>query len=105
MSDKYSHFEIRCGSSGRHSEIFMDGLRLKGVTKFQLQVDVDAVTKVIVEFIPAGVDVDVDARVEEIVQRIKGGADIKEGVICKGGVNDRPTTPRPEPPMGQGGDG
>jgi len=26
-----------------------------------------------------------------------------EGLVCKGGVNEQPTTPRPEPPKGQGG--
>ena len=29
--------------------------------------------------------------------------DITEGKVSKGGVNNPPTTPRPEPPKGQGG--
>jgi len=29
--------------------------------------------------------------------------EIKEGLIVKGGVNERPTSPPPEPPKGQGG--
>jgi len=27
----------------------------------------------------------------------------QEGKVRKGGINDKPTTPRPEPPKGQGG--
>ena len=33
------------------------------------------------------------------------GVNIREGKVKKGGVNEPPTTPRPEPPKGQGGCG
>ena len=38
------------------------------------------------------------------VKGVKGvKKEIKEGKVCKGGVNARPTTPPPPPPIGQGG--
>ena len=37
------------------------------------------------------------------VQQMNGGHEITEGMVSKGGINKRPTTPRPAPPKGQGG--
>jgi len=36
-------------------------------------------------------------------EEVKEVKEVKEGTVCKGGVNEPPTTPPPPPPQGQGG--
>lgn len=40
---------------------------------------------------------------EEVEEQNKNSAIIKEGKVKKGGTNEKPVTPRPPPPKGQGG--
>ena len=61
---KYHHFKIKSGIVGKDTTIEMDGTPLKGVTDIRVKTCMDDVNKVIITFIPRGIDLELDGVVD-----------------------------------------